>query len=120
MGNPKDKEQNSDGAMGNSTDAAGDACQASQNQSCERAAAIDKLVAKAIARESSQLTAMFTAILKGNNAANMPTSLKVTSRAAGIKAMHPLTGPKTKLFVRDGNYGLKRLDTPLIAWKETQ
>ena len=53
-------------------------------------ATIDKLVAEAIARESVWLTAMFTAILNQNNAANMPTSLKVTSRATGIKAMPPL------------------------------
>ena len=121
MGNPKDKEQNSNGAMGNSSaDTTHDACQASQDQSRERAMAIDKLVAEAIARESAWLTVTFTAILKESNAANMPTSLKVTSRAAGIKAMPPLTGPRTRLSTRDGIYGLKRLDTPLIAWKEIQ
>ena len=97
-----------------------DSCQASWDQSHERATAKDKMVAEAIARESAWLTVTFTAILRENNAANMPTSLKVTSRAAGIKAMPPLTGPRTKLSIRDGNYGLRRLDTPLIAWKETQ
>ena len=95
MGNPKDKEQNSNGAMGNSTDATCDAQQASWDQSHERAMAIDKLV-EAIARESAQLTVTFTAILKESNAANMPTSLKVTSRAAGIKAMPPFDWTKDK------------------------
>ena len=115
MGNPKDKEQNSDGATGTSNaDAAHDAHQASWDQSHERAMAIDKVIVEAVARESVWLTAMFTAILKENNTANMPTSLKVTSGAAGIKAMPPFD------WTKDGNYGLKRLDTPLIAWKETQ
>ena len=118
---PKDKEQNSNGAMGTNADAAVcDAPQASWHQSCERATAIDKLVAEAVARESAWLTVTFTAILKESNAVNMPTSLQVTSGAAGIKAIPPLTGLRTSLSTRDSNYGLKRLDTPLIAWKEIQ
>ena len=121
MGTPKDKEQNSDGATGTNANAViHDAHQASRDQSHERATAIDKLVAEVIARESAQLTATFTAIPKESNAVNMPTSLKVTSRSVGIKAMPPLTGPRTKLSTRDGNYGLRRLGMPLIAWKETQ
>ena len=70
--------------------------QASRDLSHERAAAIDKMVAEAIARESAQLTATFTAILNQNSAANMPTSLKVTSRAAGIKTMPPFDWTKDK------------------------
>ena len=64
MGNPKDKEQGSDGALGNSTDATCDAHYANWDQSHERAMAIDKLVVEAIARESAQLTVTFTATLK--------------------------------------------------------
>ena len=96
MGNPKGKEQNSDGAMGNSANATCDAHQANWDQSCEKAMAIDKLVVEAGAQESSQLTAMFTAILKDSNAVNMPTSLKVTSGATGIKAMFPFNWNKGK------------------------
>ena len=100
MGNPKDKEQNSDGAMENNADtAAQDACDAphaSQDQSCERAMAIDKLVVEAITREYAQLTATFTAILKESNTVNMPTSLKVTSGAAGIKIIPPFNWTKDK------------------------
>ena len=56
MGSPKDKEQNSNGVMGTNANAAiHDAHQASQDQSCERAVAIDKLVMEAIARESAWL-----------------------------------------------------------------
>ena len=97
----KDKEQHSDAeAKGEgesaTTKEAHNACQASRDLSHERAAAIDKLVAEAIARESDQLTVTFTAILNQNSAANMPTSLKVTSGAAGIKAMPPFDWTKDK------------------------
>ena len=58
--------------------------------------AMKGLPPEAIARESAWLTAIFTAILNWNNAANMPNSLKVTSGAAGIKAMPPLDWTKDK------------------------
>ena len=98
MGNrDKDKQQSHSGAtgtMGKSTESAHDACQATWDLSHVRAAAIDKLVAEAIARESAHLTATFTAILNQNSAANMPTSLKVTSKAAGKKAFPPFDWTK--------------------------
>ena len=96
MRNPKDKEQNSDGTMGNSADTTRDAHQASQDQSHEKAMAIDKLIVEAVAMESAWLTVMFTAILKESYAVNMPTSLKVTSGATGIKAMPLFDWPKDK------------------------
>ena len=95
----KDKE-NSDaeamGIMGEDAKTAHKACQAAWDLSHERAATTDKLVAEAITRESSQLTVTFTAILNQNSAANMPASLKVTSRAAGIKAMSAFDWTKDK------------------------
>ena len=95
----KDKE-NSDakamGIMGEDAKTAHKACQAAWDLSHERAATIDKLIAEAITRESSQLTVTFTAILNQNSAANMPASLKVTSRAAGIKAMSTFDWTKDK------------------------
>ena len=71
-GSPKDKGDSNTEAMGKAGESATareacNACQASRDE----------------------LTAMFTAILNQNNAANMPTRIKVTSRAAGIKAMTP-------------------------------
>ena len=94
MGNPKDKEHSNAEAMGKAEEStaakeAHNVHKANKDLSHERAATIDKLVVKAITRESAWLTMMFTAILNQNNAANMPTSLKVTSRAARIKAMPP-------------------------------
>ena len=98
MGNKdKDKEQHIDaeatgeGGESAATKEAHNAC-----LSCKRAATIDKLVAEAIARETAQIIATFTAILNQNNTANMPTSLKVTSGAAGIKAMPPFDWTKDK------------------------
>ena len=105
MGNrdkDKDKEQHSDaeatGEAGESATAkeACNAHQASRDLSCGWAAAIDKLVAEAIARETAWITATFTVILNQNNVANMPTSLKVTSGATGIKAMPPFYWTKDK------------------------
>ena len=101
MWNPKDKEDSdadATGEAGESATARGacNAHQATQDISHERAAAIDKLVVETIIRESAQLTAMFTAIQNQNNAANMPTSLKVTSGATGIKAMPPFDWTKDK------------------------
>ena len=101
MGNPKDKEHSNAEATGEAgqSAAAREACnahQASRDLSHERAATIDKLVVKAITRESAWLTEMFTAILNQNNTANMPTSLKVTSGPAGIKAMPPFDWTKDK------------------------
>ena len=69
-----------------------------------------QLVVEAISRESAQLTATFTTILNQNNTANMPTSLKVTSGAAGSRLCPNLTGLRTRLSTRDGNYGLRRPD----------
>ena len=94
MGNPKDKEHSNAEATGEAGESAAirEACNAHQGTwdlSCERAAAIDKLVAEAVTKESAWLTAFFTAILNQNSTANMSTSLKVTSGAAGIKAMPP-------------------------------
>ena len=111
MGNPKDKEQNSDGTTGTSTDAVtNDACQASWDQSCERAVVIDKLVAEAITRESAWLTVTFTAILKESNIVNMPTSLKVTSGAAGIKSMPPFDWTQDKAIYQRSENARHALD----------
>ena len=97
MGNrDKDKENSNAGTTEEGAESAHEAHQVAQDLSRKRAAAIDKLVAEVIARESAQLTATFTAILNQNSTANMPTSLKVTSGAAGIKAMPPFDWTKDK------------------------
>ena len=100
--------------MGEGADAAHDACKANRDISHERQAALDKMVMDAVARETTQITVMFMTILKEQATVSMPTSLKVTSVAAGIKAMSPLTGQGMRLSTRDGNSGQKRLDTPLM------
>ena len=98
MGNidkDKDNEQHSDaevmGEAGESatTKEACNAHQALRDVSHERAAAIDKLVVVAIARETAQITATFTAILNQNNTANMPTNLKMTPKLQGLRLYPP-------------------------------
>ena len=55
MGNrDNDKENSNAGTMGEGAESAHEACQAAWDLNHERAAAIDKLVAEAIARESAQ------------------------------------------------------------------
>ena len=95
----KDKEHSNTGTTGTMGEGAESACDvhwAARDQSHERAATIDRLIAEAIARETAQITATITAILNQNSTANMPTSLKVTSGAAGIKAMSPFDWTKDK------------------------
>ena len=50
----------------------------------------------------------------------LPTSLKISSGSHGFKVMDPLIGQRTNLSTRDGNYGHKRLDSPLMPWREIQ
>ena len=89
----KDKEHSNAGTIEEGAVSAHDACQATNQDPSHE---IDTLLVEAIARESAQLTARSTAILRKNSAANMPTSLKVTSAAAGIKAMSPFDWTKDK------------------------
>ena len=92
----KEKENSDAGTMGEGAESAHEACQTTWDLSCERAATIDKLVVEAVTRESAWLTVTFTTSLNQNSAANMSTSLKVTSRAAEIKAMTPFDWTKDK------------------------
>ena len=82
--------------MGEATESAHDACHATQDLSCERAAALDRMVMEAIARETAWITLMFTAILNERTAVYLPETLKVTSRAAGFKAMTPFDWTRDK------------------------
>ena len=97
MGNKdKDKEYNNAGATGTDVDAAHDTHQASWDLSQERAATLDRMVTEAITRETAWITVMFTAVLDERTTVNLPESLKVTSRAAGFKAMTPFDWTRDK------------------------
>ena len=97
MGNrDKDKENINASATVTMGEGAESAHQATQDLSHERATAIDKLVAEAMARETTKINAIFTAIPNQNSAGNMPTSLKVTSGTAGIKAIPSFDWTKDK------------------------
>ena len=99
MGNPKEKEQTSEGASGDSTQSSQDACQAACNLSWEREArdaALARQVAEAIAREMAKAHTHYQALLNERGAAAMPTSLEMTSRALGFKVMDPFDWTKDK------------------------
>ena len=99
MGNPKEKEQTSEGASGNDALSPWDACQANRDLSQERDArdtALAKQVVEAVAREMAKAHTHYQALLNERGAAAMPTSLKMTSRALGFKVMDPFDWTKDK------------------------
>ena len=98
MGNKdKDKEQTSEGALGNNTLSPQDAHQANRDLSQERDAR-DVALAKpeAIAREMAKVHMHYQALLNDRDAAAMPTSLLMTSGALGFKGMDPFDWTKNK------------------------
>ena len=100
MGNKdKDKEQTSEGALGDSALSPWDAHQANRDLSQERDArdaALAKQVTEAIAREMAKAYTHYQALLNKRGAAEMPTSLKMTTGALGFKVMDPLDWTKDK------------------------
>ena len=98
MGNPKEKEQTSEGASGNDALSPKDAHKANRDLSWERDArdtVLAKQVAEAVAREMAKAQMHYQALLNESKAA-MPTSLKMNSRALGFKVMDPFDWTKDK------------------------
>ena len=90
--------KDSNGAMGDIANPQ-DSHQAAHNLSLEREArgtALDKQVAEAIVREMSKAHMHYHALLNERGAAEMQTSLKMTSRALGFKVMDPFDWTKDK------------------------
>ena len=77
-------------------------------------------IAEAVAREMAKVHVHYQAILNERGAATLQTSLKLSSGANGFKFMDPSIGQRTNLSTRDGNCGEKRLDLPLMPWREIQ
>ena len=80
--NDKDKEQTSEGALGDSTQSPGDAHHANRDLSWKREArdaTLVKQVAEAIAREMAKAQVHYQALLNERSAAAMPTSLEMIS-----------------------------------------
>ena len=76
-----------------------DACQSNRDLSWDweaRDAALAKTITKAVAREMAKAHAQYQALLNDRSAAAIPTSLKVTSAANGLKAMDPFDCTKDK------------------------
>ena len=85
-----------------------------------RDTALVQTIAEAVAREMTKAHVHYQAILNERGMTTLPTSLKIYSRSHGFKVMDPLIGQRTNLFTRDGKYGQKRLDSPLMPWREIQ
>ena len=77
-------------------------------------------ITEAVTREVVKAHAHYQAILNEKGTATLQTSLKVSSGSHGFKVMDPSIGQRTNLFTRDGNYGQKRLELPLMPWREIQ
>ena len=95
----KDKEQTSEGVLGNSALSPQDAWQTNRDLSCERKArntTLAKQVVEAIAREMAKAHAHNQALLNEGSAAAMPKSLRMTSRTLGFKVMDPFDWTKDK------------------------
>ena len=98
--NKEDKEQ--DGKTSTFTESITspqDACQANRDLSQEREArdaALAKTITKAVAREMAKAHAQYQALLNDRSTAVIPTSLKVTSGANGLKVMDPFDWTKDK------------------------
>ena len=96
MGNPN---KDSNGAMGTNLTSARDVGHAAQDLSQEREArdaALTKQVVEAVTREMAKAHAHYQALLNDRSTAVIPTSLKVTSRASGFKAIVSFDWTKDK------------------------
>ena len=124
VGKDKNKEQDGETAISaKNITSPQDAHQTNRDLSQEREAwdtALAKTIAKAVAREMTKAHVHYQALLNERSAPVIPTSLKVTSRANGLRLWTPLTGQRTKLSTRDGNCGQRRLDSSLMLQKVTQ
>ena len=124
MGNKdKEKEQTSEGALGDSTQSPWDAHHTNRDLSQEREvrdATLAKQVAEAIVREMAKAHAHYQALLNERSTAAMSTSLKKTSRALGFKVMDPFDWTKDKAIYQRWQMWSEKLDTPLKQWKVIQ
>ena len=100
-----------------------DACQDVRDLSQDHEAwdaILAQTIAEAVTREMTKAHAHYQAILNEKGAATLQTSLKVSSGAMVLRLWTPLIGQRTNLSTKDGNCGQKRLDSPLMPWRETQ
>ena len=118
----KDKHKDGETAATSETNNPQDGCRDSQKDHSKdqdaRDAALAQTIAEAVAREIEKAHAHYQAILNEKGAATLPTSLKISAGSHGFKLWTPSIGQRTNLSTGDGNYGQKRLNSPLMSWKE--
>ena len=64
--------------------------------------------------------AHYQAILNKRGAATLKPALKYLQEQMVLRLWTPSIGQRTNLSTRDGNCGQKRLDSPLMPWREIQ
>ena len=119
----KDKNKDNGETATSETNSPLDTHQDTQDLSQDRKAwdaALAQTIAEAVTREMAKAHAHYQAILNERGTATLQTNLKVSSGAKGFKVMDPSIGQRTNLSTRDGNCGQKRLDSPLMPWREFQ
>ena len=77
-------------------------------------------ITEAVAREVAKAHVHYQSILNERGTATLPTSLKYLQDHMVLRLWTPSIGQRTNLSTRDGNYGQKRLDLPLMPWREIQ
>ena len=83
-------------------------------------ATLAQTITEAVTREMAKAHVHYQAILNERSAATLQTSLKVSSGANSLRLWTPSIGQRANLSTRDGNCGQKKLESPLMPWRETQ
>ena len=78
-------------------------------------------IAEVVAREMAKAHVQYQATVNENRV-HQPCQqpLKLLLDQMVLESWTPLTGQRTRLSTRDGNYGHIKLDSPLMPWKETE
>ena len=122
----KDKEQHDGETTASSEtitspqDACRDACQSNRDLGQDRKAqdaALAKTITKAVTREMAKACVHYQAILNERGTATIQTNLQEQMVS---RLWIPSIGLRTNLSTKDGSYGQKRLDLPLMPRKVTQ
>ena len=120
----KDKEHHDGETTASETNSPWDGCQDSRRDLSQdqevRDAALVQTITEAVTREMAKAHAHYQAILNERGTETLQTSLKYLQEQMVLRLWTPSIGQRTNLSTRDGNCGQKRLDSPLMPWREIQ
>ena len=116
----KDKTKNGETTASETQDGHRDAQRDHSQDQEARDTTLVQTIAEAVAREMAKAHAHYQTILNERGTTILPTSLKYLQDHMVLRLWTPSIGQRTNLFTRDGKYGQKRLDSPLMPWREIQ